>query len=351
MKPLAVAASLIVLSISTVLWAQSQSGTTWRTNNDDIVVSGITSFEVTGDADGIDADFKGKPLIGTSRSQQMEFRTNSLVGRFIQDSAKKYYVENAVLEGGVQITRKKAGENQVLTTQRVVMKEGGSTKNATFTLPGSFTLTEGKSVLKANSGVANFVPNSAGLREFSSIRFSGGYTFHGEQVRDGQNEQIDVKGDAGVLDSLRAGGTFTSSNTLNFEYRGTRKDGQSSVPVSLDFTSAGGTLVLPPNSSGYPLKSADIKGPITLDLVTISAPNSKGQQIPTTIKATGDRLRFNGGILSLTGNVKINIDQGQSMSLNGETLQITLSQDMKVKKWSISGGPAEIKVKPDGGGR
>ena len=138
---------------------------------------------------------------------------------------------------------------------------------------------------------------------------------------------------------------------MDFDYSGTRIDSGQKVPVNLDFRSSGGVIDLPKGTGSYPIQMADLKGPITITVNTLSAPNSNGQQIPTKIVAKGNRLRFSGGVLSLSGSVTVDLDQGQTMSLNGELLEVTFTKDMKVKKWGVSGGPAKIEVKPDGDGR
>lgn len=328
-----------------------QKATSWRTNNNDFSVENITRHSIKGSASKISLDFLGEPLTGSSKSQSMDFEARTLVGDLLKAKDDRFYLDQATLAGRVVIRRNAgAADEQILRTDKLTLTEQANRQSSQITLPVSFTLTGQGSTVSAGSGRVNLTSTANGGREFSNLVLNGGYEATTVRTEGGKTDNIEISGNTVTLADLTGGGKVTSPGKLNAHITSVDTTAKAR-PSVLDFKSSGGTLTFPLSRAGQrPLETADLSGPIVINVQTFSTPGEDGQSDLILIKAKGDKLTFSAdGILTLRGHVTLDLNNGQAFYGTGDVLIVEFDKNMNVVSWETKGGPATIEAKPGTG--
>ncbi len=347
MKQPALLTTVLILAGAAVLVAQTppKQKPSWRTNNDDVVVENIDSQSIKGTSNTIQIDFKGSPLRGQSRLQAIEFTSQQLLGDLAQNSAKKYFLQKGTLTGNVTITQRAANDElRTLKSASLTLQENANQTQTTITLPSSFSVVTNKGQnLQAGSGIVS-LETVGTQREFRNLRLSGGYNAQSTTTAAGTTETYVAKGNSATLDNLGANGKIVSPGKLDIDYTARTTTNDPTKNQSLSFRSGGGEIVLPANGaqSSRPIVSADLQGRITATADTWTKP-TEGPPEKINLVAMGDRLTITkDGVMTLNGNVTIEINGGTGLKGSGDILVVRFDQAMNVISWETRGVPGRI---------
>ena len=153
-------------------------------------------------------------------------------------------------------------------------------------------------------------------------------------------------------DAANGRADFPSAVVIDSQSAGTRVSSQSTTDFTriLHLTGSSGflTLAVAPTNGKNPLKTGELKGPVTFSIHNEDKTANSPAEV-TTIDGKADSLKFDlvtqPGTITLSGNVTMN-GKGPTATgdINADNVVVTLDANMQPTKVEITGSPATTRL-------
>ena len=336
-----------VLVCSALIAGQVGETTRFASKKGDFSIENIAKEFFEGSAGTVEFEFSGTPLRGKSTAQSLAFEALTAKGTAKSASDKSMYLSVATLSGDVRLWHNRGkSEERLLTTKSLTLTEAQDHSSATVTLPGSFQVVSksGDDDISAGAGKIVFAGKSGSERVMRSATLSGAVQVSAST----ENGAHKLKSSSVVIEQVSTGTRFTFPSDLDTSHRLT---GQGTRTVT--FKAQSGWVTTPDIMKrspfhGRPVTGAELRGPVTIKIVSVSAKEKE----PMTITATGDNMTLDSnGVLILRGNITVESDDmSYTRSGTSQELYVNFGPDMEVLKYGSRGAPAKVEIKPKGGG-
>lgn len=284
---------------------------------------------------------KGSPLRGFASKQGLNFQA-SAVDAILRPVGESYVFDRAQLTGGVSVDQKEGAVSQNLKTSRLTITD--SDAEGKIEVPGSFTFAraEGAQRLnaKAGSGTFSFSSLRSPNTELKTATMRGGVTLN----QSGPKGTADLQSPSVTLTVPQSG--YRVSMPSAFTVNATDK---SNGTADMSLKGSSGTMSLSKDGGGITetLRGADIAGPITLTLDSVSP---EGEV--SAYRATGQKMSYDAATrtLVLTGSVDYTIKvvkpEESPMEIEAQAgfVRLTLDADGKVTSFKSGTGTANLKT-------
>jgi len=268
-------------------------------HDQDFTLQNFDTFSATLENQGTDFQGAGKPLNIQSKASGLTVTGAQANGSAQRGPTQAYFLKDLTVTGNAILNQDTAAAHQYAVDQ--------ATAAGTPKPPAS-------------------PDNTTTKLSTESLHFTG----------DAANGRADFQS-AVVVDSQSAGTRVSSQSTTDF----TRI-------IHLTGSSGFITLAVAPANGKNPLKTGELKGPVTFSIHNEDKTAKSPVQV-TTIDGKADSLKFDlatqPGTITLTGNVTMN-GKGPAATgeINADNVVVTLDANMQPTKVEVTGAPATTRL-------